>query len=267
MKKNALIILFIIFIFILSGCWNDIHKAAKRGDVEAVRKFIAEGQDVNAINKKGKPVLWMAVRGGNVEVVRLLLDAGANPSLQDPLVGTSLHLAAASGRIDITKLLLDHGANINELSDRLNEPPIFQAVRRRHADEVTLLLERGADPNHVWATGDTILHMAVGMGNKEIVKILLNAGMDVNASDNDGRTPLYAAASGFMLEEFGFEHSDVITMLVTHGADLYHRDKNGDTPLEYAREGEFELKEAIKILERLQEKYPSPTMGIRGDEE
>lgn len=259
MKKNTLLICFVALLQLASGCSDDIHSAAKRGDVEAVRNFIAEGCDVNTKNKDGKPVLWMAVRGGNIEVVKLLLDAGADPSLQDPLIGTPLHLSAGTGRTDMVELLLDRGADINALSDRLDEPPIWEAVRRRHANVVRLLLERGADPNHVWPTGSTILHMAAGMGNVEIVRILIKAGMNMNACNNDGRTPLHLAASGFFVTRFGFQTKDVMTLLVENGADLYHRDKKGETPLDYARR--LGIDEAVTILERLQKRYPQKTSG------
>jgi len=158
------------------------------------------------------------------------------------------------------ELLLDRGADINALSDRLDEPPIWEAVRRRHANVVRLLLERGADPNHVWPTGATLLHMAAGMGNVEIVRILIQVGMNINASDNDGQTPLHSAASGFIVTRFGFQTKDVMTLLVENGADLYHRDKKGRTPLEYARQGEID--EAVTILERLQKRFPQKTSGV-----
>jgi ankyrin repeat protein len=247
-------IFYLVLLSFLVGCSDDIHSAAKRGDVQAVRKLLAEGSDLAALNKDSKPVLWMAVRGGNIEVVRLLLDAGADPSLQDPRVGTPLHLASRTGQTDVVELLLDRGADINALSNRLDETPIWQAVRRRRVSVVRLLLDRGADPNHVWADGSTVLHMAGGMGNREMVTILIQAGMNVNACDNYGRTPLYRAASVFLVTKFGFKANDGMTLLVEHGADLYHRDKNGETPLEYVRRGK--IGEAVAILERLQEKYP-----------
>ena len=253
-KRLLPAIFYLVLISLFVGCSDDIHSAAKRGDVQAVRKLLAEGSDLTALNKDGKPVLWMAVRGGNIEVVRLLLDAGADQSLQDPLVGTPLHLACATGQTNIVELLLDRGADINALSDRLDETPIWQAVRRRRVRVVRLLLDRGADPNHVWADGGTILHMAAGMGNRGMVTILIQAGMNINACDNYGHTPLYVAASGFFVQKFGFKANDVMTLLVEHGADLYHRDKNGETPLEHARR--WKIGEAVAILERLQEKYP-----------
>jgi ankyrin repeat protein len=264
MRKVFLPMCFAVLPFLTYGCSDDIHSAAKRGDVQAVRKFLAEGRDANAIDKDGKPVLWMAVRGGNIEVVKLLLDAGADPSLQDPLVGTPLHLAAGTGRSDIVELLLERGANINALSERVADTPIGEAVRRGRANVVRLLLKRGADPNHIWLDGGTVLHMAAGKGDAEIVRILVEAGMNVNACDNDGQTPLYGAVSGFILRDVGLktETNDVITFLVKKGADLYHRDKNGQTPLEYARR--WKIGQAVAILERLQEKYPEKTSRIEG---
>jgi len=136
----------------------------------------------------------------------------------------------------------------------LDEPPIWEAVRRGRANVVRLLLERGADPNHVWPMGATLLHLAANTGNREIVQILIEAGMDINAPDNDGRTPLHVTVSGFAITKFGFRHNDVLTLLVEHGADLYKRDKNGEAPLDLARR--WEIAEAVTILERLQREHP-----------
>lgn len=213
MKRVALITLFIIFLFMHSGCSDDIHSAAKRGDEEAVKSFISKGANVNAVNKDGTPVLCMAIKGGNIDVVKILLDAGADLSLQDPLLGTPLHVAAANGRTDIIELLLDRGANINALSDRLNESPIWQAVRGRHAKAVKMLLNHGANPNNTWDDGSSLLHMAAGMGEEEIVNILIDAGIDINICDKDGMTPLYSAISGFIMKRIGFNHKDIITFL------------------------------------------------------
>lgn len=259
-KLISLIFLLLVFPFMLLGCFDGIHSAAKKGDVEAVKKYISKGGDVNALNRDGIPILSMAIKSGNINIVEILLDAGADITLQDTFIGTPLHVAASVGKTDIIELLLDHGADINALSERSNETPIGEAVRGRHSNAVKMLLDRGADPNVIWDDGSSILHMAASMGEEEIVNILIDANVNIDACDKNMRTPLFSATSGFIMKKIGFKHKDIITLLVERGANLYHKDIDGNTPLEYAKK--WKLEEAIKILERLQEKYPSQTMEI-----
>lgn len=112
---------------------------------------------------------------------------------------TGLGLAAYFGQEDITRYLLLKGADPNIASQNgYHIYPIHSAVAADHNTIVKMLLEAGADVNVVQAKGVTPLHSAAHNGNIELLILLLEAGADVKAKMEDGRTASdMAAERGF----------------------------------------------------------------------
>jgi len=95
-------------------------------------------------------------------------------------------------------------------------------------ERVRELLKKGVDPNAKNEYGDTPLHLAAFWGHVDVVKLLLEHGADPNTQDKAGRTPLHVAAS--------MGHVDVVRLLLEHGADPSIRNRDGKTPLDLAKE-------------------------------
>ena len=100
---------------LLAGCGSsvDIHKAAAKGNTEAVKQHLAAGADVNAKNDNGATPLHGAAFTGRMEVVELLIANGANVNAKDKDGGTPLLHAALSGHREIVELLISKGADVN----------------------------------------------------------------------------------------------------------------------------------------------------------
>ena len=94
----------------MSGELDKLHGAIKRGDVVAVRDYIATGGAISTRDRQGWTPLAMAAYKGNTEIIRLLLDAGANVNEGWPGANTPLVLAAVSGSEAAVELLLVRGA-------------------------------------------------------------------------------------------------------------------------------------------------------------
>jgi ankyrin repeat protein len=219
-----------------------LRSAASAGDMEALRQYLAEGDDIEAIEREwdgnGRTALDIAAHHGHLEVVRFLLAHGANPSgLQDG--GRPLLSALRSGHIDIVHCLLDHGADVNATdangSHALMELAVITGYEPK-LDWCTLarqLITSGCDVNHANAYGTTALQIAVrneppDEANLELARILLEAGAAVDAIEGElGWTALMNAVSNGDI--------DAVRLLVEAGANVNQAASNGDTPWNLAR--------------------------------
>jgi ankyrin repeat protein len=135
-----------------TGDWlkagDSIHIAAKVGHIEAVKKHLADGADVNAIGKfrKASP-LYMAAYSYNAEATKFLLENGADIHQLDFENETALHTAAyhsyhGEGDVSVVALLVDHGSKINAISDR-GLTPLDLAIMTGVPETADLLRKHG----------------------------------------------------------------------------------------------------------------------------
>ena len=81
--------------------------------------------------------------------------------------------------------------------------------------------------------------LAVNGKHKNVAKLLLSAGADINATDSDGKSPLHVAAR--------FGHVEFVQFLIDNGADLEIKNNEGETPLGTAISfGQTEVAELIQ---------------------
>lgn len=181
--------------------------------------------------------LAAAIRLGREGIVRKLIDAGAtvNPppgeGIRQPLAE-----AAFSKRIEIMKMLLKAGARVDALDGRGNTYLASYGFFDTRVE--TLLLDAGANLNARDDEGRTALMHASGFGYAEAVRLLIEHGANLNLKDNNGRTALMHAAAGLYI--------DAIPELLRNGADLHARDLDGKTALDIARTAGHEV--AVRLL-------------------
>lgn len=115
---------------------------------------------------------------------------------------------------------------------------IWIAAADNQIDKVKHFIETGLSANAKDENGYTPLHAAAEYGRLELIEYLVGEGADVNIRDNDGDTPLHAT-----------ESSNVAEILVRLGADVRTRNLDGLTPLEKALE-EQDFPELIEYLRK-----------------
>ncbi len=214
---------------------GEIHEAATAGDTAQVTNLLSDDPGLReAADDKGRTPLGVASRAGQLEIVRLLLDAGADIDPVDSSGYTPLFLAVYQGHVDVVDLLSENGADINFEHARFGRAVDLAFMRECQQGEsgmTDLLRSRGVefDPNHVGALGLSHLHLAIHFGRVELVKSLIELGVDVNAAESRrGRTPVANAASR--------GRSEIVKLLLAGGADATTPDNDGNTPLKLAVE-------------------------------
>ena len=161
------------------------HDAAERGDVEALRRMIAAGADVNEEDWTGRPPLSRAVDGGaSTEAVRLLLEAGADANGGDTFARPFVE-AAYRDRADVMRLLLEFGARPDAPDEENGETALIPAAYRGNLAMVEWLLGLGVSPNVVARKGITALSAAREGGHDAIVARLRAAGASEPRDTNE----------------------------------------------------------------------------------
>ena len=109
-----------------------------------------------------------------------------NPLTTDPM-GSVLHLAANRGYTKIVEILQDNGVKVNLRSLLDHATPLLRACRKAHVATMRLLIQNGADVNATDKYGQTPLRFALASGNADAVMMLMQCGADTSAMDTRGR--------------------------------------------------------------------------------
>lgn len=203
--------------------WS-LFEAVKNGDLDGVKKAVANGADVNDRDPHTlTPLHWAAVFGYN-RVVEFLLDTGAE-------IDAVTIKGACCYSCEVECLCFSRG-----------ESPLLSAVGNGQEETVNLLLGKGANHKIKTVSGSTFLHQAAEKGMLGIIKKYLAkpGAYDVNVKNDLGETPLFAAASE--------GHANVCDFLLARGAALdVHSRENGSLLHAAAKGGVFKLvKQCIK---------------------
>ncbi|XP_059947494.1 protein phosphatase 1 regulatory subunit 12B isoform X4 [Mesoplodon densirostris] len=241
--------------------------ACSSGDTDEVRRLLARGADVDTANVDGLTALHQACIDENLDMVKFLVENGANVNQQDNEGWTPLHAAASCGYLNIAEYFINHGASVGVVnsegevpSDLAEEPAmkdlLLQQVKKqgvdleqsRKAEEQQMLqdarqwLNSGKIQDVRQArSGATALHVAAAKGYSEVLRLLTQAGYELNVQDRDGWTPLHAAAHWGVKE--------ACSILAEALCDMDIRSKLGQTPFDVADEG---LVEHLEMLQKKQ---------------
>lgn len=215
------------------GADEDIFSMAALGDLEKVKGFIEEGNDVNLIGPDGcTPLGWAARRRQNA-VVWLLLSHGAdvNGSAGGYL---PIHNALRQGNLGTIQLLVNAGADINAVNGFHQTPVqmVVDHVMKEKEDILAFLLNSGADPDK-GGNSTPLLNCMALVDYKKIIPILLAGKANPNLNDCNNHFPLTTA--------IGTADSYPVQLLIESGADVnvncqtrWHWSGNSVTPVQFA---------------------------------
>ncbi|KAF9537278.1 hypothetical protein EC957_008515 [Mortierella hygrophila] len=233
---------------------TQLFKYTAMGDLEACRMLIEAGAQVNDRDYAEWTPLHEACVTGHDKVAELLIQHGADVNARGGHADTPLHDAAQNGHVDVVKLLLSRGANVLAKNakgiipiDVSDDKEVMDLLQRRQAlvnmltgknqagqtmlhracssgsyNNVTDLLNQGADINAQDNAQWTPLHEAALAGHTEVVELLLSRGAQPNAKGHGNDTALHDASQN--------EHEDVVKILLEYGADPDFKNSKGEKP-------------------------------------
>ncbi len=162
----------------LGNKYKDFLDAVKSNDFERVKKMLANGLDVRAMNGDGGSAIWHVK---SVEMAVLLVQAGADINDRNSLDMVPLH---NQQDLDIVSYLISQGADA-DVRDQYNRSPL------NWSDSVELsrlLVDEGADIRRM--DRDTLLHSHQILRNYELTEFYVETGLNINIQDKYNKTPL-----------------------------------------------------------------------------
>ncbi len=181
--------------------------------------------------QKTTTAFFRAAWAGDLPELERLFNLITIVDIQNHQLRTVLHLAAESGHRNSVLRLLHAGASPNARDGINNWIPLFFAIENGHTEIATLLFAAGSHLYYFDYSVRTALHFACWSQNVEIVRVLLTQqgrwdGINVNAQDTIGRTPLMHAAL--------FGNLEIVDMLLNAGADPNLLTEQGISAIGYA---------------------------------
>ena len=204
-----------------------LYHASFLGFAELVEWLLQEGGDPNA--SSGAPYTYPVIAAaaqGHEAVIGLLLDYGAEIDAGDiDLNGTALYWAVRHGHEATSRLLLDRGATFNVNFEHTT--PLHEAATGRHESMVRILIQAGEDVNKQGGKyGYPLQAAASNYGNQAIVQLLLENGALINAEGGEYGSALQAAA--------GYGPYEIVRLLLQKGADVNSKGGFYGSPLQAA---------------------------------
>ena len=224
-------------------------------DKEATQDIIRQMQD-------WQPALIRAAIDGADMKMASLLEEGADLGYVEPLERkTPLHFAAEYGHVQTTLMLFAHGADVNHVDAIEGKSPLVLASRYGNLQVARTLLDHGAHPEaqsywswsncgirsllHWAAGGDFFGHHGTVKHREELLRLLLDRGVDINAKFCMIHTPLQAAVAAVEDEE---DPIAVIQLLLEKGVVLDVCDRQGHMPLYNAAGKSYRVKQNVELV-------------------
>lgn len=229
------------------------HVCAYHGQPDCMHELILAGADPNSVDDEGESVLHRAVAKKYTDCALVLLENGGCRSMAvlNSKNHTPLHLCISTWNVDVVRRWVEI-ASPDQIAEAIEVPSpsgtalcMAASTKKDHEIEgrelVRILLAAGADPSAIDTQhGQTALHMAAMANDFELVKIILDAGVDVNTRNMHNTIPLHVAlARG---------SKSCVGLLLSAGANCNLQDDEGANAFHIAADAAKMIRENLEWL-------------------
>ncbi len=194
--------------------------------IKMVQYLTDAGADVDNVDQFGRTTFADAVWEKQLKLAKKLLDLGARVDFVHPKTGTTtLTWICRYSNVKSIQFLLDNGADINH-KDNENNNALYEAAIYNNADNVKILMEKGADP-FIKVGSTNALKNSINNEFWEVVKIILSHIEDINFNYED-------RGYGLVHEAVINDNAELLKIMIALGADLNQKNKFGSSPLSLA---------------------------------
>lgn len=200
-----------------------LQLAVESRRIELVRLLLQRGSRVNDTDYYNSSPLIEAVNRGDFEIIKLLVKNGADLNIQQNMGFTALHRALTVAGTEIK--MLEY-----EIQKAQKDPPpsLLEGIKEKGMELLTSFI------NQKKASSES-------SGGKwmEIIKFLINSGIDVNIESIDGETPLFSAVCSGQIV--------LIRYIINQLVDINHISTRVGSALHYALWLPFEESKMVEI--------------------
>jgi ankyrin repeat protein len=247
-------------------------------DIAKTRLLLERGANVNAAGKSGRTALFVAAMSDpSADIVKLLIAKGADVKAKDAFGNTMLGAAAVGNDLNTIRIMVDAGIDVNGAGIN-GVTPLMSVAYYNNVAAATLLIGRGAKVNvackaplmlpienpksgPLTLENITPLMIAAVAGSSDLVKLFVDAGADVNATDVRKMTPLMLAVAR------NRQDPAIIRLLIDRGSDLTLQSGAGETAADWARKvgrpAGVEILKVTTAAERRAGDKPVPAVDAR----
>lgn len=230
-----------------------LHQLIRRPNPEVVAYFIDKGVDLNKADHEGNTLLMLASSGRDIELIeKTLLPKIKNINAVNDKGESALTKAIASGSSQVAGLLLKNGADVKVLDKDGNNLAYYwfesyreggpgpggpggngrERTEQEFERKLELLKSAGLDVSAPQQNGNTLYHLAVAKENSKLFQKVSALGVNINAQDKEGATPLHKAA-------LVAKDDKILKELIALGAKKELKTEFGETAYDLAKENNF----------------------------
>jgi ankyrin repeat protein len=183
-------------------------------------------------NKKGEMCCYKNAKKYNSSSKKSVPKSVTPKSVPNNVHNDDLHDGISASDYELVQEAISNGANVNHVDENSKETPLFESLTST-LEIMDLLIQNGANVNAKNRHCDTVLHKACEYENEKAITYLLGKKADVNAVNDQGKTPLLVVLYAYISNEDKLRN--IVKQLIQKGANINVKDnEEHNTPLHLA---------------------------------